>query len=149
MNFKVLNAKEVKNILKLLKNQFGYTGKLPYIFLKTKKNKLYIITKDITNLKNLNIISKGLYFGLLYNNSLRLSIEGSQLIGPKSKKNIIELTKEAMLKWMRGQDLETTYSYNGFVILKYKDDYLGCGKCKNKKILNYVPKPRRISLNSY
>ncbi len=33
---------------------------------------------------------------------------------------------------------------NGFVILKYKTDFVGCGKVKEGKILNFLSKIRRV-----
>jgi len=33
---------------------------------------------------------------------------------------------------------------NGYFLIKYNDDFLGCGKSTGNKILNYVPKARRV-----
>jgi NOL1/NOP2/fmu family ribosome biogenesis protein len=38
----------------------------------------------------------------------------------------------------------TNKEYDGFVILKHENDFLGTGKYKNEKILNFVPKARRF-----
>jgi NOL1/NOP2/fmu family ribosome biogenesis protein len=72
-----------------------------------------------------------------------LSIEGSQIIGPKCNKNILELKDEQRELWVKGYDLDIDGDL-GFVIIKNKDDFLGCGKLRNNKLYNYVPKSRRL-----
>jgi len=84
----------------------------------------------------------GLYFGTLEKNGIRLSIEGSFIVGKLAKKNVIELDDEDARRWMRGEDLKLPVK--GYVILKWKNFFLGCGKGNGKIVKNYVPKERRI-----
>ena len=49
-------------------------------------------------------------------------------------------------KWMSGEDFEVENKLHGFIIIKNKDDFLGCGRVVNGKLLNYVPKERRVNL---
>ena len=78
---------------------------------------------------------------------IRLSIEGSRIVGPKAAKNIVELDEEQVRNWFKGGDLELECKdCSGFVILKHKNDFLGTGKYKEGKILNYVSKTRRINI---
>ena len=44
---------------------------------------------------------------------------------------------------MKGQDLQLSTDLKGFVIIKNKDNFLGCGKVAENKILNFIPKERR------
>ena len=146
-NLKILKKKEVKNILSLLDKQFNFKDRLDYVFLQNEKGKLFIANKDVFDIdfKKIRINSLGLYFGQLKDNEIRLSIEGSQLIGPSSKKNILELTNKQKEEWMKGIDI----SYNGkpgFVLIKYGNDFIGCGKITKDKILNFVPKERRLKV---
>ncbi len=144
-----LNKKEVKKILALLKDQFDTDITLNYEFLLSERNKVYIVNKDIAkiDLTKLRVNSIGLYFGEIYSDGLRLSIEGSQLVGPTAKKNILELTEKELKEWMRGEELIKPVEHSGFVIIKYGDDYFGCGKAVNGKVLNYYPKTRRVNLD--
>jgi len=82
-----------------------------------------------------------LYFLSIVKDGLRLSIDGSQLF--KAKKNILELDKKGFEKWMTGEEL-ILEKENGYFLIKYNDDFLGCGKSTGNKILNYVPKARRV-----
>ena len=148
-NLKILNKKQTKEILSLIKKQFGAEFKSDFAFLKNEKGKIYLINKDISkiNLEKLRINSLGLYFAETRNNEIRLSIEGSQLIGPLAKKNILELTEKQVKEWMQGNDLETKGDYSGFVLVKHNKDFLGCGKVREGKVFNYVGKARRININ--
>ena len=107
-----------------------------------------IINKDMNRVEydKLNINSIGLYFGEINRGSLRLTIEGSQIIGPFAKKGIIELNEKHTKQWMAGEDIELDEDYPvEFYIIKNKlGDFLSSGKVKEKKLLNYVPKERRV-----
>ena len=89
-NTRVLNARETNAILDVLKAQWGYHRKLPFALLQSNADRLYGITLDFARVdpKTINIDAAGLYFGELRHGELRLSIEGSQLIGPHSQTNI-------------------------------------------------------------
>ena len=146
---KILNNKEIKEILKLIEKQWGAKIKLDYGFLKNSKNKIFVVSRDISeiDISKLRINSVGMYFCEMDKLGIRLSIEGTQIVGPSATKNIIELGDEETKKWFKGEDLEKERKdCNGFVILKYKNDFLGNGKYVNGRILNYVGKTRRISL---
>lgn len=146
MKLRALNTREVKQIHQIMKNQWGPPPKfkLDFAFLKGE-NKIFIINRDIGKIDfhKLKINSMGLYLGELKKDQLILSIEGSQLIGPKSQKNIVEVNKTQLKEWLKGEQIEATGK--GFVIVKHKKDYFGCGKIIENKIRNYVPKTRRLS----
>ena len=147
-NLKILNTREKKNILSILKDQYGFDRKMDYVFFINKKNKIYIATPDIAKIDfdKLKVNSFGIYFGELYKESLRLSVEGSQLIGPYATKNVVELDESEIAEWVKGLDIPTTAQFNGFVVVKYKDDCFACGKTKEGKLLNYLPKARSLKV---
>ena len=147
-NLKILNKKQTKEILSIIKKQFGADFKSDYAFLKNEKGKIYLINKDISkiSLNNLRINSLGLYFAEIRNNEIRLSIEGSQLIGPEANKNIAEINEKQAKEWMQGNDLEIKGNYEGFLLIKHNNDFLGCGKYREGKVFNFVGKGRRIGL---
>jgi len=142
---KILNKKEIKELLNLIEKQWGPKLKLDYAFLQNTKNRVFIINKDISkiNLEKLRINSIGMYF-CETRNGIRLSIEGSQIVGPKATKNIAKISDKQSKQWLKGEDLDIKENYSGFVILKNKNYFLGCGKFKEGKILNYVGKERRV-----
>ena len=146
---KILSKKEAERIIESIKDRFGINELKEltenYGFLISNNNRVYLISKDISNIdiSKLNMNSIGMYFCDI-NEDVILSIEGTQLIGNKATKNIIELDEEQMKEWLLGRDIEISENHEGSVILKYKEDFLGCGQIKENKILNFVAKNRRI-----
>ncbi|MBS3171220.1 hypothetical protein J4449_01265 [Candidatus Woesearchaeota archaeon] len=139
---KPINSKEIKEIHNKLEEQFGYKQKLDYLFYINKDNKIFLMTKDFQklDLSKLRVNSFGLYFGELEKTGLRLSISGSQLIGKNADKNILEINK--IEEWLNGQNLECNKELKGWFIVKYKEDFLGCGYCKNGVLMNFISKRR-------
>jgi len=149
LELKILNRKKIKEILALIKKQWGADFKTELVFLMNTQDKIFLVNKKIFDLEleKLKINSIGLYFGELKNNELRLSIEGSQLIGKNAKQNLIKINEKQAMQWLKGQDIDIKGNYTGFVILKHKNDFLGTGKYKHGKVLNFVPKARRFKYN--
>lgn len=141
-----LTSKEVKPILALLKEQWGFDHELYYALFFTGKERIYAINRavDALDFSKFRINSIGMYFAEFRNNELRLSIEGSQIIGPFATKNVLELTREERNEWIQGHDLDKDCNNQGFVIIKSGKDFFGSGRCKEGKILNFVPKARRL-----
>lgn len=146
-NLRFLKSKEVKEILKLINEQWGCNIKLDYVFLMNKGGDVFLINKDVDRIEfeNLRINNLGLYFAEYRNNELRLSIEGSHLVGPLAVKNILEISDEQLKEYMRGEDIEISDTDSGFLLVKNKEDFFGCSKVKNGKLLNFYPKSRRIN----
>jgi len=148
MPLKILNSKETKELKKKILNQWGVDFKTDFGFLLSARNKVYLVSKDISKVdySQLRLEVVGLYFGeIMDNGELRLSIEGSQMIGKDATQNIVEIPEEDVKKWLFGKDIQTDSKCSGFVILKSKNDFLGTGKIRGNEILNFVPKTRRIS----
>lgn len=145
-NLKILNKKEIKPILNMIKQQWDVDFESDYGFLKNDKDKVFIINKEFANIDtdNLRINSLGMYFGTINRNEIRLSIEGSQLIGPKAKKNVITLTDTEIKDWLHGDDIKTKEENKEFVLIRNKSDFYGTGKIKENFILNFIPKGRRL-----
>lgn len=148
-NLKILNKKEIKKILNQIDNQYNINKlDLDYVFLQNKEGRLFLVNRDVGNveIEKLRINSLGLYFGKIERDEIRLSIEGSQLVGVMAKKNVVEINKEQANSWLQGNDVKVGEKVAGFVILKYGNDFLGAGRYKEGNIINAVPKERRVNL---
>jgi NOL1/NOP2/fmu family ribosome biogenesis protein len=149
-SLKILNTREKKEINQRIKEQWGCELDKSFVFLLSNKNKLYIADKDIGNIDfdKLRVDNAGLYIATVDDKGVRLSIEGSQILGPLAKKNTIEISEEDLNIWFHGKDLEKKEKElegcKGFIILRRNNDFIGCGKVTEKGILNFVPKTRRI-----
>ena len=145
---KILNSREIKEILRLIEDQWGAKIRMDYGFLSNNKNRIFIISREISkiDISNLRLNSVGMYFCEVDNLGIRLSIEGSQIVGPKATKNAVELDEDETKRWLKGEDLEKNCgNCSGFVILRHRNDFLGNGKYANGRILNYVAKTRRVN----
>ena len=142
-DLKILNSREKKEIYKLLDSQFGHTEKFDVIFLRNGKDKIYFLTKDYPSIDetNLRVNNKGLYFAKIEKDGLRMNVEGAQLL--KATKNVIDLNQEEAHAWMQGDDIPHPGN-EGYVLLRYKKDILGCGIQKADNIRNMLAKERRL-----
>ena len=141
----ILNAREIKQIKKKLQDQFGYEYQEYYAFLLNKKDRLFVVNKDISriDLQQLKVDKYGMYFGEL-KNELRLSMGAAWLVGKKAQKNIVEINETELKKYFLGEDLEKDLGTdNRFVLLKFQNDVVSCAKYKDQKILNFLPKIHR------
>jgi NOL1/NOP2/fmu family ribosome biogenesis protein len=147
--FKILNENEKKEIEKMLEKQFGIRN-IPGIILRKGRERLFLFSgslnkKQIKELeKDVPIERMGVYFAKIFEDGIRLSIEGTQLLKDQIKRNTFELEQDQMESWMKGQELPIKTGKKGFLIMKYKDDFLGTGKASEEKIGNFIPKSRRL-----
>lgn len=145
----LLNQKQLNEIYKNLKEQFGISN-IPGWIMKLGEEKLFLFSGDATyeEIKKLERIVPveriGVYFAKIIREDVKLSIEGSQILKNQIEKNIFELDEEQAEKWMMGQELNLKPGKKGFVVMKYKDNFMGCGKASEDKISNFVPKTRRL-----
>jgi NOL1/NOP2/fmu family ribosome biogenesis protein len=146
----ILNSKRVKEILALINEQWGCEWKTDLVFLLSSNDKIHVVSRGLEKLdtERMKIDSLGMYFAAFENNELRLSIEGSQLIGPMAKHNVVEFSDEETRQWIAGGDIEKDTEWSGFVLIKHNKDFLGTGRVKEKKILNYFPKSRRVGASA-
>ena len=150
MNYlKIYSQKEKQNIVEKLKKQFGIKNVDGIISMRGQE-RLFLFQGELTQRqiqdleRTIPIERVGIYFGKIIHDEIRLSIEGTHILKNQLTKNIFELDKEQTELWMRGNELEIQTGKRGFVIIKYKDDFLGCGKASELKITNFVPKSRRL-----
>ena len=146
---KILNENQKREIENKLKKQFGI-DKVEGIIVKRGEDRLFLFsgifsTKEIKHLERIVIIERlGVYFANIFGGEIRLSIEGSQILKDQIKKNIFELNEKQAEEWMKGRELLIKTGKRGFLIMKYKDDFLGTGKASEEKIGNFIPKSRRL-----
>ena|SRR3989344_3211103 len=145
-NIRILNKKEGERILNKIREQFGIKKlDFDYGILQNKDGKIFLISKDVgkIDLSKLRINELGLYVAR-FDKELRLSMEGSQIFGRHATRNVYEINNEQANSWLQGNDIDCEKNFEGFVIIKHNNDFLGSGKYKDNKILNYIPKERRI-----
>lgn len=154
-SLKKLNSRERKKFHQQLQEQYGYTGKLEYeFFLNENKRKYFILSSEAAafSTEGMRVETYGMYVARGMPDGLRLTIEGSQLIGPECDQQILELDDEQANLWLRGNDLDVGDEVHGWLLIKHNDDYIGSGKVVKKEregktdisLHNYIPKARYV-----
>lgn len=147
MKIHFVKSSEKKRITEQLAQQFGIE-KIPYLLIESGREKLrgfsgHLSKEEILQIANLTTIeSIGIYF-LKKEDPLRITLDAAHLLKEQITKNIIEINESQLHDWLRGHDLNIQTSPNP-VILKFNEDIVGYGKSTGQKILNYIPKDRRL-----
>lgn len=148
-HLKILSKNEKREIENRLKKRFGI-NEIPGIIARRGEERLFLFTgnfneKQIRQLERTVIIERiGVYFARIIGGEIRLTIEGSHALKNQIKENIFTLNSKQTEEWMKGQELPIKTGKKGFLIMKYKDDFLGAGKASEEKIGNFIPKSRRL-----
>ncbi|MDO8467976.1 MAG: hypothetical protein Q7S56_03470 [Nanoarchaeota archaeon] len=153
---KILNERERSDIIEILQDTFGIK-EIEGIMLQRGKERLFLYKGSFTEKQikaleyEIPIERVGVYFAKIIEDQkskeryIKLSIEGIQLLKDQITKNIYELESDEQIDaWMKGQDLNIKTDLRGFIAIKYKNDFLGCGKASAEKIGNFIPKTRRL-----
>ncbi|MFA4647399.1 hypothetical protein P8X24_09155 [Pyrococcus kukulkanii] len=128
------------DVRKMLEEQYGYAP--DDLVLEVRGRRIYAYKRCEFPEKG----HEGVYFGKIEADGIRLTIEGAFIIGPKATKNVIEVDDEKAKAWLRGEDIKVDEEGNRWVILKWRNYWLGGGKLINGVVKNYVPKERRLVL---
>ncbi len=148
----IFSNRETQEIFSKLNEQFGIQ-EIPGKLIKIGKEKIFLFNGDfsdeqIKNLEKITFIEKiGIYIGAIFlpTGEIRLSIDGTQIFKDQITKNIFELeNKEQLDNWMQGEELNIKTNLRGIIIIKYENNFLGCGKASENKIGNFIPKSRRL-----
>ncbi len=146
---KILSKNEKREIERKLDKQFG-VKEIDGMLIKFGKDRIFFFSGKLKE-KEIRIIESeipieriGVYFARIMNDFPKLSIEGTQILKEQINKNIFELDEKQLKDWMSGRDLNIQTGQRGFLVMKYKEEILGCGKASENKISNFIPKMRRL-----
>ena len=149
-SLKIMNTREKKDLFKEIEAQYGIEKPIldRYEYLE-RSDKIWLTTRcalshDLSNLKMEGI-------GILFarrSATLKLTTNAIQLFAKHATKNILALNQQDTQNYLRGLDLENITTENKFtssyVIVKSKNDFLGCAIYKDNRLKNQLPKQRRI-----
>ncbi len=131
-------------VKRLLIENYGYAPDLIYE-IRGRYHKVY--ARKPCSLEVRGPDRQGVYFARIESDGIRLSIEGSFLVGPKATKNVVELDEEKARRYLAGESVEIDENLHGWVIVKWRSYFLGSAKAKERKLINYVPGDRRLRLD--
>ncbi|HHE36480.1 MAG TPA: hypothetical protein ENL16_01545 [Candidatus Woesearchaeota archaeon] len=153
---RILNTREKKAVLDSLKQTYGFYERLEGVLFLSSKQKLYLLTGGFNLImageeKQLRIDRIGVYIGKIMPDGIRLSIEGSQIIGRRARKNVLLISNNHLKPWVKGEDFllspeedEQVRGREGYFIIRHGSDFLGCARIKQRYVQNLLSKNRRI-----
>ncbi len=146
---KILSKKEKQEIERKLNKQFGIK-EIPGMLIKLGQDRIFFYSGNLKE-NEIRVIESevpieriGVYFARIMNDFPKLSLEATQILKEQINKNIFQLDETQLKDWMSGRDLNISTKEKGFLVMKYKDEVLGCGKSSENKISNFIPKMRRL-----
>ena len=148
MNIRFLSSGEKKKLVNELEERFGI-AKLPYLLIESGKSRIRgfsgsLSREELVRLSTLvRVEIVGLYLFRKEPFGLRLSVDALHLLKEQITSGIIELNDIEFNVWIRGGNLDYT-GEKGVFVIKYKDDFFGCGYATGSKLLNYIPRERQI-----
>lgn len=144
---------EKKFVLEYLKARFGITEKYfeAFEFYSASKGRIFLGPKNLTVVDERNVSVGVLVARLGDNDNVKPTTNMLQMFGKFANRNIVKLTKENAVKYAEGSDIEVSdqevsASADGYVIIAYNGDSLGCGLLKGGKIKNMLPKAKRMKI---
>jgi len=134
----LINKKKRKELAGEINKYYGSLFDFGEMFVLYEKNKneFYIVSREVAeNISEFDRVNKyGIFMGRKKKNHVFLSVEGCALVG-KTAKKVVNITCAEKDLWFKGFDIEN-YNGDGFVIVKNNNDFLGCGRFEDNKILN-------------
>ncbi len=144
-------AKAQLLVLNYLKDRFDITREhlgLHELYL-APKGRVYLGPKG--TIANPRMVVLGLLIARI-SGSVKPSTNLLQAFGNRITKNVIHLNKDQAADFAKGSDLllkgteQHDDTSNGYVVLKYEQQTLGCGLMQGKTIKNVLPKAKRLEL---
>lgn len=146
MNIQILDAAKKRKFIEQL-SKYGITS-IPQLVIVTGKEKYRFFSGslsriEIEKMRNINLEGIGLYAAKQEGDEIRLTLDGIHALKDQIN-NFLELNDEQAREWFLGRDIPIITEKHGFIILKHKEDFIGCGKASIGRITNFMPKERRI-----
>ncbi len=144
----IYNSREKKQLRQQLEEEYGITKLPEYVYFSiNKKERVYIAPESVfqEDQNKLRVNAFGMYIGTIMKDGFRFSLEGAQLFGPLATKNIVDVGQEERNKWFQGEALPCETNEGAYVLVRNEQDYLGSGKVKDKEIINYLAKARKLT----
>ena len=145
---RTLEIDRINLILGYCIERFGINNKTleNYNWYIGSKNRVYIGPKELERIKPESI---GISVFRL-DKTPKPTTNFLQLFGRYVTKNIIELDDNETINYCRGKDLNPEHELDvtpGFVIVRHKDRFLGCGHSNGMLLKNQIPKSRFCKIN--
>ncbi len=149
---RVLNRSERKALLEELERAFGLE-ELPegLVLVEGSEGKVRATTMEAYEMAQRigRVEAVGLYVLKRTKFGVYLSVEGSQLLGDRLRKGVVELSAEQLERWASGEPVDLSESgprpEGNFVVVRHGPLFAGSGKVsRDGKVHPQIPKERRV-----
>jgi NOL1/NOP2/fmu family ribosome biogenesis protein len=112
---------------------------------------LYRIARDLerVDIDQVKEIFAGLYVCEVLDETVRFSIEGSQIIGSSAKDRVVILEKDEWYRWLERCDIEDERFLeleSGFYLVRNDaGDFFGSGLVRDGALRSWIPKGRAVN----
>jgi len=150
MAIHAINSKQRKEVAAVVLDTYGAVLPRDNVLFLLGEDKYSLGTRDVEPFLSLGLRIEriGVYIGQFQHGEFRVSIEGSQILGPLATRGVMVLSTTQRSEWLLGKDVllegNQLLAQPRFHIIRCGDDWLGAGKVKNGVLLNYVPKERYV-----
>src|SRR3989344_2264746 len=145
--FSFMKSSAKRRLISKLNERFGIS-ELPYLIIETSSGKYRAFSGSLTKeeIAQLNLATNIEIIGinlLKERDGIELSFDSLSLLQEQISSNVIEINKEEYEEWSRGNSIVFN-SKQGEKVVKFSDYLVGFGKSNGERILNYVPRERRL-----
>ncbi|MCI0503827.1 hypothetical protein L0Y65_03890 [Candidatus Micrarchaeota archaeon] len=137
-------------ILGYMEERFGLGPELfsPYRMYLASKGRVYLGPRNVPDMPKIATI--GLLIARV-NGAVKPSTNLLQIMGKHVEKNAVELEKQQALDFAKGQDVRLAPAQlatlrDGYVLMRYNAEPLGCGFLRLGAVKNMLPKAKRLPL---
>ena len=156
-SLEILDKEDVERLQGIIEKNYGGEFNLrDFGVMIGSEERIWLASKDVFlfDSARLPVNSIGLNFGKMKKNEkLRLTIEGSQLVGKTAERNVATVSDADAMRFLRGEDMNPVIKEgceeHNFVIVKTESrTVIGSAMLAEGRLKNFLPKSRRI-MGSY
>lgn len=146
-----LTRRELRRVNDLVERAYGARFEEDGHHYFTRKRDLYRVSKDLerVDIDRIDEVFAGLYLGEILDETVRLSVEGSQILGPSAQHRVLELDEDEWFGWLERHDVASerfAEMDEGFYLVRNaRGDFFGSGLLKDSTLKSWIPKGRAVS----
>lgn len=149
MRAEFLTKRDVRRINDLIESVYGarLDENSHHYFMRGRD--LYRVSRDLerVDIDKLTEVFAGLYICEVLDETVRFSIEGSQIIGHGATQRVVTLRDEEWYSWLERSDIEDSrFTEGGFHLVRNeRSDFFGTGLVKDGVLRSWIPKGRAVN----
>lgn len=151
MRAEFLTRRELRRINDLIERAYGARLEEDGHHYFMRKRDLFRVSRDLerVDIDKIDEVFAGLYLCEVLDETVRFSVEGSQLLGPRAQHRVITLEPDEWFTWLERHDIAADRFADmddGFYLVRNaRGDFFGSGLMKDSTLKSWVPKGRAVN----